>query len=179
MESTLTVREIQAADIPLITAYWLQPDPGFMKGIGVDLSKIPGEASLHQMLSQQLSLPYDEKPAYCIIWLINGVPAGHCNVNKIVFGEEASMHLHLWNRDARLRGNGAALVRMSLPYFFHNLQLKKIYSEPYAFNPAPNKTLEKAGFSFVKEYTTTPGSLNFEQPVFRWELTAEDWTGLS
>jgi RimJ/RimL family protein N-acetyltransferase len=70
---------------------------------------------------------------------------------------------------------GTALVNMSLPFFFDNLQLKKIYSEPYALNPAPHQVLEKTGFSFVKEYITIPGFLNYEQPVNLWELTYKQY----
>jgi RimJ/RimL family protein N-acetyltransferase len=62
---------------------------------------------------------------------------------------------------------------MTLPLFFERLQLKKLYCEPYALNSAPNKSLEKVGFEFIKEYITIPGSLNFEQPVKRWELSYE------
>ena len=59
---------------------------------------------------------------------------------------------------------------MSLSYFFKHLKLQKVVCEPYALNDAPNKTLKKAGFNFIKEYTTIPGSLNFEQPVKQWSL---------
>jgi hypothetical protein len=45
-----------------------------------------------------------------------------------------------------------------------------LYCEPYALNPAPNKTLEKLGFKFLKTYTTIPGWINFEQEVNLWEL---------
>jgi RimJ/RimL family protein N-acetyltransferase len=64
---------------------------------------------------------------------------------------------------------------MTLPYFFQNFELKNLYCEPYALNPAPNKTLKKIGFQFVKQYVTIPGSLNFEQEVNRWELKFEDF----
>ena len=80
------------------------------------------------------------------------------------------MHLHLWQTDVRQKGLGTAFVKMTLPYFFEHLQLQKIYCEPYSGNPAPNKTLEKVGFRFVKTYTTTPGWINFEQPVNLWEI---------
>lgn len=49
--------------------------------------------------------------------------------------------------------------------------MKKLYCELYALNPAPNKTLEKVGFTFIKEHITVPGLLNFEQPVKLWELS--------
>ena len=70
---------------------------------------------------------------------------------------------------------GRQLVKLSLPFFFNLLHLERIWCEPYALNPAPNRTLEKVGFSFVKRYTTIPGSLNFEQEVNRWVLEREDF----
>jgi RimJ/RimL family protein N-acetyltransferase len=172
-QATLSVREMQEADIELITRYWLTADPAFLHGMGVDTSKMPSKENWLQMLSEQLRQSYPEKKSYCLIWLVDQEPVGHSNVNKIKFGEEAFMHLHLWKTDVRTRGFGELLVKKSLPYFFKNLQLKKLYCEPYALNPAPNKVLQKVGFSFVKEYQTTPGWINFEQPVKLWELTHE------
>jgi RimJ/RimL family protein N-acetyltransferase len=172
MESmNVSVREITQQDIPLITQYWLEADATFMQGMGVDMSKMLTKKQWHEMLSEQLSQPYNEKKSYCIIWQLNGKAIGHSNVNKIIFGEEAYMHLHLWNTSVRKKGMGTELVKMTLPYFFKNLQLKKLYCEPYALNLAPNKTLEKIGFTFIKKYTTTPGFLNFEQEVNKWELS--------
>lgn len=171
----LSVREIQETDIEIITQYWLTADPAFLTGMGVDLAKMPTKKEWITMLTEQLAQPYSEKRSYCIIWLVDNKPIGHCNVNKIEFGEEAYMHLHMWNAGLRKKGVGTELVKMSLPYFFKNLKLKTIYSEPYALNPAPNKTLEKAGFTFVKEFITIPGFLNFEQPVKHWALTYEQY----
>jgi RimJ/RimL family protein N-acetyltransferase len=174
-EQILSVREIQHSDVELIAEYWDSADPAFLIGMGVDLAKKPAKEEMITMLSEQLTQPYPEKKSYCTIWQVDNKPIGHCNVNKIKFGEEAYMHLHLWNTEFRKKGMGTELVKMSLPYFFAKLQLKTIYCEPYALNPAPNKTLEKAGFSFVKEYITTPGFFNFEQLVKRWELTFDQY----
>ncbi len=173
--SALSVRELQASDIELIIAYWLNAEPDYLVGMGVDLGKIPGRDHWFNLLNNQLGLPYEEKKSYCMIWLIDGQPVGHCNVNNIRFGEEAYMHLHMWNPDIRQRGMGAELVKLCLPWFFKNMQLKRLFCEPYALNPAPNKTLERVGFRFVLEYIGIPGSLSFEQPVSRWELTHEDF----
>jgi RimJ/RimL family protein N-acetyltransferase len=170
-----SVREIQETDIELLTQYWLSADPAFLTYMGVDLNKMPSKEVWIKMLSEQLAQPYPGKKSYCIIWLFDNKPIGHCNVNKIKFGNEAYMHLHMWNSDLRKKGMGTELVKMSLPYFFKNLKLKTIYCEPYALNPAPNQTLEKAGFAFVKEFTTIPGFLNFEQPVKHWALTYEQF----
>jgi len=169
----LNVREMTAADIERIADYWTTSSPSHLQGMGVDLNKMPTRSQFSEMLASQLALPRNEKRAYCIIWEADGQAVGHCNTNPTRFGEEAWMHLHLWNSEVRKKGMGTTLVRMTLPFFFENLQLKRLFSEPYALNPSPHKTLEKAGFHLVKEYTTTPGSINFEQPVKQWLLTRE------
>lgn len=169
----LSVRELRADDIPRITDYWLNSTPDHLIGMGVDVNKMPTRAEWEAMLSDQLNLSYEEKKSYCLIWEVKGKAAGHSNINDIVYGEEAFMHLHLWSPDFRQRGLGARLVRLSLPCFFDNCQLQRLYCEPYALNPAPNRTLEKAGFEFVKSYRTVPGFLSCEQKVNRWVLTRE------
>ena len=174
-EQTLSVREMQETDIPLIIGYWMEADPSFLEGMGVDLGKLPSKEEWMKMLGQQLEQSYEEKKSYCMIWLVNGEAVGHSNVNKIIYGDEAYMHLHLWNTGERKKGFGVELVKKTLPYFFENLGLKKLLCEPYSLNPAPNKTLEKIGFTFIKQYVTTPGWINFEQPVNRWELSLESY----
>ena len=170
-KNVLSVRELKTEDIDLITQYWLNADTAFLGGMGVAINKIPNADEWKAMLSEQLNQPIEEKKSYCIIWQVNDTPIGHSNINKIIFGEEAYIHLHIWNADARRKGYGAAFIKMTLPWFFNKYKLKKLYCEPYALNDAPNKTLEKAGFEFIKEYMTIPGWLNFEQPVKLWEMS--------
>jgi RimJ/RimL family protein N-acetyltransferase len=171
----LSVREMHKSDIDSIIHYWLGADTSFLEGMGADITKMPSREEWAEMLEEQVRTPIKEKKSYCIIWLLGGVPVGHSNINKIVYGEEAYMHLHLWKSNLRKKGIGTELVRLTLPYFFENFKLKILYCEPYALNPAPNKTLQKAGFELVKEYTTIPGWINFEQPVKRWQLRYDDY----
>lgn len=174
----LSVREMERADIGCVSRYWINADPPFLLSLGVDPAKLPAPDQLNQMLSEQIRAPIEEKQSYWLIWQMDGRPIGHSNARPIVFGKEAYMHLHLWELTVRRQGLGAELVRMSLPWYFQSLRLEKIYCEPYALNAAPNRVLEKVGFDFVKEYTTIPGFLNFEQPVKRWELSYEKFKRL-
>ncbi|MFN2437858.1 MAG: GNAT family N-acetyltransferase [Chitinophagaceae bacterium] len=178
IENILSVREIQEADIDAIVEYWLGSERLFLISMGVDVNKLPTRDQLTKMLLEQMQTPIEQKKSYCIIWQVDGKSIGHSNTNPTVFGKEAYMHLHLWDTKVRKKGFGAELVKMTLPYFFETLKLNKLISEPYSLNPAPNKTLEKVGFEFVKEYITTPGSLNFEQLVKRWELSYEKFKQL-
>jgi RimJ/RimL family protein N-acetyltransferase len=178
-EEKLSVREIQQEDIELIINYWLYADKTYLENMGVDVNKMPTKEVWKNMLLQQLSQSYHEKKSYCIIWQVDGKAVGHSNVNKIIFGQEAFMHLHLWEKDIRKSGLGTELVKMTLPYFFNNMNLKILYCEPYSLNPAPNNALKKVGFEFVKENITIPGFLNFEQKVNLWKLTCEKFKTLN
>jgi len=173
MSTMLTVRELSLADIPLIADYWSDSSEEHLLNMGVELNKMPERSQFIEMLTKQYELPIEQKSSYCTIWEDDGKPIGHCNTNPTTFGEEAFMHLHLWNAADRKSGAGTALVRLSLQLFFENLRLKRIFSQPYALNDAPNRTLEKAGFNFIKEYTTIPGSLSFEQPAKLWEMSID------
>lgn len=163
---------MSAPDIERIADYWSNASPAFLEGMGVDLAKLPTRTELSDMLREQLRQPIEQKKSYCLIWEVDGRPVGHSNINKIVFGEEAYMHLHLWETGLRQKGLGTELVKRSVPHFFEKYQLKTLYCEPYALNPAPNKTLPRAGFEFVRSYVTVPGWLNFEQEVNLWRMEA-------
>lgn len=171
MNYNLYVREIELKDINLLADYWLKADPDFLVGMGVDLQKLPTREQLTKMLTTQINLPINQKSSYALIWELDGKQIGHSNVNGIEFGEQATMHLHLWKSNTRRKGIGSEFVKKSLPLYFEKLEIKNLFCEPYAINPAPNKTLKKVGFEFEKKYTTIPGSLNFEQEVNRWKMT--------
>ena len=153
----------------------MNADEAFLRGMGADIKKVPPREQWEAMLREQVQTPLPLKRSYCIVWLLDDTPVGHSNASDIIFGKEAHMHLHIWQLSIRQKGMGTAFVKMTLPYYFNDLQIAELYCEPYALNEAPNKTLEKTGFSFVKEYTTVPGWLNFEQPVKKWKLTLEDF----
>ena len=173
--SMLSVRPLQASDLDLLIQYWMNAEPAFLQGMGVDLDKMPTREQWLDMLSRQLTQSYQEKQSYAVIWEADGEPVGHSNVSKIEYGEKAYMHLHLWQSGVRRKGMGVELVRRSLPFYFDNLHLKTLYCEPYALNPAPNKTLQKVGFQLFDTYVGVPGWLNFEQQVNVWELTREQF----
>lgn len=106
-------------------------------------------------------------------------PIGHSNINKIKFGQEAYMHLHLWYGKTREKGMDTSFLTMTLPYYFETFKLKTLYCEPSAANSGPNKTLEKVGFDFIKTYETTRGWINFQRSVNRWSLTFEKFKVLN
>lgn len=175
----LSVREIQHSDIELITQYWVTAEPGYLMQMGVDVSKVPNKDQWIKILTEQLDQSPEEKQSYCIIWQLDNKPIGHSNINKILPGKEAYMHLHIWYAEVRKKGLGTAFIRMTLPYYFENYHLQTLYCEPRSLNEAPNNVLEKAGFTFVRDYVTIPGWLNFEQEVSLWEMNYDTFISMN
>lgn len=179
----IRIRPMTEADLPLVINYWQSRTHEQLLKMGVDQQKLE-EVNLPVFLQEQLALPLESKQSYWLIWLLvneinnEETPIGHSNVGKLQVGKEAYMHLHLWDTHLRQKGLGQELVKASLKHYFQILQLEILYCEPNALNEAPNKTLQKVGFEFVKNYVTIPGFINFEQPINRYEMSRERFQSL-
>ena len=150
--------------------YFLTADEPFLRGMGVDPDKLPERGAWLERLLPDLLRPDAQKQAFYLGWDYRGRRVGHCNVNQLLYGERAFTHLHLWDAGARRAGLGTEFLRRSVPLFFQRFALQRLYCEPYAANPAPNRVLSKAGFRFLERYRTTPGLINFEQEVNRYVI---------
>ncbi|MEM9982688.1 MAG: GNAT family protein, partial [Bacteroidota bacterium] len=169
----IEVRELKASDIENIVNYFIQADAHFLKKMGVEKSKLLKREIWTEHLRSELTKPYNEKDYYYIIWLIDNQPIGHSNVNHIVFGKSATMHLYLWKSDMRKSRLGLRFLKLTIPFHFEKLALKKVICEPYSENIAPNRTLKKRGFGLIHTYTTISVPIDFRQTVNRYELTKE------
>ena len=172
---TKSVREMTMTDINLIIDYFLESSPEFLRGMGVDINKLPGKKEWSKVILNEFAQPVESKKLYYVIWQINDIPVGHSNINNIIFGKEAYMHLHLWHLDNRKKGGGSYFIKESLVYYFQKFELKKLFCQPYALNPAPNHALHNAGFEFIRKYETVPGWLNFKQFVNLWVLDSKSF----
>ena len=170
----VNVYPMSPADVPLMVDYFLQAPLELLDRMGVDPERLPEREWWIDHVNADLALPLAERKYLYLVAEVSGEAVGHCNVNKVRFGLDAFMHLHLWQPDSRRSGVGAAMVRLSLPVFCRELELATIYCEPKANNEAPNRTLAKAGFEFVETYRTTPGWLNYEQEVNRWVFRCDN-----
>jgi RimJ/RimL family protein N-acetyltransferase len=164
------VREATKQDFELITDYFHSADHAFLMAMGVDQEKLPSRVSWTQKLEQELQKPYRAKKLYYIIWEESSVPIGHSNISDIVYGDSAKMHLHIWEKDFRMKDIGQYLIRKSISLYFKNIGLSQIVCEPISTNKAPNKTLLKIGFPLEKTYETIPGHFNYLQEVNRYVL---------
>jgi len=155
--------------------YFLTADDAFLRGMGVDRSLLPERYGWLQQLLADHAKPDEKKDRLYLAWICNAVQIGHVSVNKIIFGVEAYFHLHMWRADLRKAGFGIALCEQSIRFYFERLHLQRLWCEPYVNNPAPNRTVAKLGFVFVKRHRTVPGPINFEQEVNLYCLDRDAW----
>lgn len=166
----LLVRQMAPSEVDLIIDYFHNSTPEHLETMGVDPSRLPRPSVWREGFKHEFELPMERRSRLFVIWLADDRPVGFSTSDKIVFGARANMHLHVVEPENRNRGIGAACVRWTVDIYFEVLRLKQLFCEPNAFNVAPNRTLQKAGFRYVKTYMTVPGALNFHQPVTRWVM---------
>jgi RimJ/RimL family protein N-acetyltransferase len=163
----------------LMIRYFLEADHDLLRGMGIDPKKLPSESTWRELLQEDFTRPIPQRHFYFRAWVFDGALVGHCNLNKIAYGQSAFLHLHVWNVDNRRDGCATQLLKPSVVHFFERFELRELFCEPYALNPAPNRALPKVGFQLVKPYETTPGWINFHQPVNLWMLARETALNLS
>jgi len=168
---TFEVRLMTEDETQLITDYFRNSTVEHLEVLGVDPSRLPpDQESWRERFRRFFAKPLTERENIQLIWLENGRAVGFSTADRIVFREHARMHLHVIAPDDRHRGIGAPCVRQSARIYFQTLELQRLYCEPNALNVAPNRTLQAAGFRYVKTYMTVPGWINFHQPVTQWVL---------
>ena len=167
---TLTVREMMASEVDVIIQYFQDSTPEHLETLGVDPTRLPPVQSWRERLQRECTLPIEQRTMMLVIWLSDDQPVGFSTSDKIRYGEQAHMHLHVTEPERRHQGTGVECVRRSADIYFERLKLKRLFCEPNAFNVPPNRTLQKAGFKYLKTHMTVPGPLNYHQAVTRWVI---------
>lgn len=169
-EAKLAVREMQLAEVDLRINYFHDSSDEHLRTLGVDRVRLPAPEAWRSFYEQDYVRPIKERESYSLVWELDGRPVGFSSTDRIVFGKEAFMHLHILGPTRRQQGLGAEFVRMSAEAYFRALELERLYSEPNAFNTAPNRALQRAGFRYLFTHEAQPSSINFLQVTTRWVL---------
>jgi RimJ/RimL family protein N-acetyltransferase len=165
---SLVVREMALDQVDLVIDYFHGSTPEHLEAMGVDPTRLPPRSQWRARYAGEFEKPLEERSTLLVVWELDGVAVGFSTSDRIVHGDEARMHLHIVDAHRRGSGIGAAAVRETVGIYFSALALKRLFCEPNAFNVAPNRTLQRAGFRYVKTYRTVPGPLNYHQAVTRW-----------
>jgi RimJ/RimL family protein N-acetyltransferase len=166
----LAVREMKLQEAGIVADYFHEATPEHLEMLGVDPTRVPEREKILQRYADECSRPRESRRQFIVIWILDDVPVGFSRADRIVFGREAYMHLHIFRPEHRKSGYGAECVKETVKIYFEQLDLQRIFCEPNAFNVAPNRTLQRAGFKYLKTHMTVPGPLNYHQAVTRWVL---------
>ena len=164
----LAVRPMSLDEVSIRIDYFHDSsDPHLLK-LGVNRALLPSRADWLAFYERDYARPIAERENYSLVWLLDDDVVGFSSTDQIEFGEQAFMHLHILDGAHRHAGLGAQLVRLSAPHYAEVLHLRRLYCQPNAFNTAPNRTLQRAGFRYLMTLETTPSPINFPQAVTRW-----------
>jgi RimJ/RimL family protein N-acetyltransferase len=166
----INVRPMTLPETDLIIDYFHSSTPEHLELMGVDPTRLPTPSAWRERYKEHFATPIEQRQNFQTIWLDNDQPIGMSSVDKIVFGDRANMHLHVIDLSRRNSGIGTQCVRLSVDIYFETLKLRRLFCEPNAFNVAPNRTLQKAGFRYLKTHMTVPNPLNYYQAVTRWVI---------
>ena len=169
-EIPLSVREMQLAEVGLRINYFHDASDEHLRLLGVDRSLLPTRQAWTASYREDYARPIRDRVNYSLVWQQGGEIVGFSSTDGIDFGNEAFMHLHLVEAGLRSTGLGTQFVRLSAQAYFEALELRRLFCEPNAFNVAPNRTLQRAGFRYLFTHEARPSSINFPQVTTRWVL---------
>lgn len=170
MSARLTVREMKLGEVGIRIDYFHRASDQHLQTLGVDRSLLPTPDAWRASYEEDFARPLRARANYLLVWERDGSVVGFSSADRIVFGSEAFMHLHILDQGMRGQGLGVQFVRESARIYFAILELQRLFSEPNALNIAPNRTLQRAGFRYLFSHETKPGSINFPQLATRWVL---------
>ena len=161
---------MQLAEVDVRIDYFHDSSDDHLLKLGVDRASLLSKEAWRSVYAEDYALPVRARQNFALIWQLDGETVGFSSADRIVFGAEAFMHLHILNPEFRHKGLGTAFVRESARQYFRALELERLYCEPNAFNSAPNRTLQRAGFRYLFTHEAQPSPMNFLQVTTRWVM---------
>ena len=150
--------------------YFHSATDDYLDMLGVDRARLLARDAWCKAYAEDYARPIQQRETFQLLWLSGNTPIGFSSVDLIEFGTSARMHLHVLKKENRNKRVGVKCVRESVRIYFERLKLQRLFCEPNALNIAPNRTLQAAGFKYLKTYETVPGPINFHQAVTRWAI---------
>ncbi len=120
----------------LMLDYFYKADDPFLRGMGVDRSKLPDREKWFDALLADHEKP-DGKGTVSPGWIFRGQRVGHSSINNIVLGDEAFIHLHYLEFTIEASRSGTEFVRRSAAFYFERFNLQNSSANPGQKNPAP------------------------------------------
>jgi RimJ/RimL family protein N-acetyltransferase len=164
------VRELLLSEVRIRIDYFHSSSDEHLAMLGVDRRLLPSRQAWQEIYDADYARPIRERQHYALAWEFDERIVGFSSLDQITYGERAFMHLHILVAPDRRVGMGAAFVNLSAAEYFRTFELRRLYCQPNAFNVAPNRTLQRAGFRYEFTKQLQPSAINPHQPVTRWVL---------
>ncbi|MGO8863614.1 MAG: GNAT family N-acetyltransferase [Acidimicrobiales bacterium] len=161
---------MEPAELDIRIEYFHGADDDYLQLLGVDRELLPSREAWRSSYEADLALPIRARKGLALVWELNGELVGFSSADQIVFGIQAHMHLHILQPEKRRTGLGAEFVKQSARHYFRVLEIERLFCEPNAFNIAPNRALQRAGFHYLFTHQTKPGPINFFQATTLWVM---------
>jgi RimJ/RimL family protein N-acetyltransferase len=170
----LVVREMELSEIDVRVDYFHNATDDHLRRLGVDRASLPSREAWRSSYAADRARPIRDRQSLALVWELDGKTVGFSSSDRIVFGVEAYMHLHVLEAEDRHKGLGTEFVKRSARPYFHVLELERLFCEPNAFNVAPNRAVQKAGFRYLFSHQAQPSPINFFQVTTRWVMDRAD-----
>jgi RimJ/RimL family protein N-acetyltransferase len=164
----LVVRPLRREEFARRVDYFIDSSDEYLAQLGVDRALMPDRGEWIGYYEEDSARQLAERETYHLGWELDGRLIGFGSTDNIEFGEQAFMHLHIVEEPLRRQGLGTEFVRRSVDEFFRALELKRLFCQPNAYNVAPNRALQRAGFRYVLSAEMAPSVINPPQPITRW-----------
>ena len=110
----LVVREMQPAEVGLRVDYFHDSSDEHLRKLGVDRASLPTREAWRASYAADFARPITDRTGVALVWELDGRPVGFSSADRIVFGQEAFMHLHIVIPDLRQNGLGSEFVGESV-----------------------------------------------------------------
>jgi RimJ/RimL family protein N-acetyltransferase len=161
---------MRLSEVGIRIGYFHDASDEYLRMLGVDRSLLPTREAWQSFYEEDCSRPIRDRINYSLLWERDGRMVGFSSTDRITFGNEAFMHLHVVEAELRSSGLGTQFVMLSAQAYFKVLELRRLFCEPNALNVAPNRTLQRAGFRYLFTHESQPSPINFPQLTTRWVL---------
>ena len=175
LENNCNVRQLIPSEFDRVIDYFLKSDKNYLQTLGTDINKLPSKGDWYNFMATEYQKSFTEKKYFCLGWQYEQQLIGHSAMDNINYGQEARIHLHIWEPLMRNKGLGSRFLSLSIAYYFEQFALQRIICTPKATNTPPNKTLSKVGFEFLGPLETVPHPICFKQIVNQYILERNDF----
>lgn len=170
---TITVRDLEVADLPQVMDYWFRSPPGFLEGMGVDMAKLQSEAEMFANIKNRLdhNRTLAVSKLFALAILSDGVAIGVHTLVPFTEGDSGILHAHLWKTESRGRGIGVQSYPLACRIFIERFSLQRIIFKTPVQNIGAIRMKEKLGIREVGVESVDFGIIKKDTMSRVFELT--------